>query len=94
MSTPKFSPFIMETPIPPRRTIARLAGILLMFFGVQALFIAGSYYFPHWRGFSTGLSRGQQLHITIWVVVAANMLVLGLGLLRSGRKPLVTPPNA
>lgn len=68
-----------------------LAGLIAMFVGVQALFIAGSYYFPHWGFFASELSRKAQLHITIWVVVAVNILLLGGGYLLSLKKQPVEP---
>jgi hypothetical protein len=80
----------MENPTSPKISPLRLAGIIAMFFGVQVLFVLGSYYFRRSSYTTPGMSRLEVLHVTIWLVVAANLLVLGGGWLRSLRQPRPT----
>lgn len=50
----------MENFPTPQPSNARMAGVIAMYFGVQALFVAGSYYFPHYKKFAAygGLGPG------------------------------------
>lgn len=82
MNPPKFSPFLMETPVPARPSARRKAAVVAMFFGVQALAVVGSYYCRRYPYKGSPLSLAQ--HLLIFVV--ANVLVFGVGALLRLRK--------